>query len=155
MKHYSFPKIRQYHQVLRDLKLHHQYVGKDDAGNPVFDGNKQLPSLEFEGVTKIHGTNAAICFSPDGSFYCQSRENIIDEINDNIFLLFYGMVFYGFCLSPFNPKFCKLFAVLSAVSAVFPPPKSFFLNSKGAVTIAINCFFYSIFHISVLIYLSR
>jgi len=89
MKYYSFPKIRQYHQVLRDLKLHHQYVGKDDAGNPVFDGNKQLPSLEFEGVTKIHGTNAAICFSPDGSFYCQSRENIIDEIKDNAGFAYY------------------------------------------------------------------
>jgi len=83
MKHYPFPKIRQYHQVLRDLKLHHQYVGKDANGDPIFDPSKQLPVLQFEGVVKIHGTNGAIVFAPDGSFYCQSRENIVDELKDN------------------------------------------------------------------------
>ena len=83
MKHYSFPKIRQYHQVLLDLKLHHQYVGKDEKGDPIFDSTKELPILEFVGRVKLHGSNGAICFSPDGSFYCQSRENIIDEIKDN------------------------------------------------------------------------
>jgi len=83
MKHYAFPKIRQYHQVLRDLKMHYQYVGKDENGDPIFDSSKELPVLEFRGVVKIHGSNGAICFSPDGSFYCQSRENIIDEIKDN------------------------------------------------------------------------
>jgi hypothetical protein len=83
MKHYSFPKIRQYHQVLRDLKMHYQYVGKDANGDPIFDSSKELPVLEFQGVVKLHGSNGALCFSPDGSFYCQSRENIIDEIKDN------------------------------------------------------------------------
>jgi hypothetical protein len=83
MKHYAFPKIRQYHQVLRALKLHHQYVGKNENGDPIFDNTKELPTLEFQGVVKLHGTNSAVCFSPDGSFYCQSRENIIDEIKDN------------------------------------------------------------------------
>jgi hypothetical protein len=82
-KHYTFPKIRQYHQVLRDLKLHYQYVGKDENGDPIFDSTKELPVFEFQGVTKIHGTNSAIVFSSDGSFYCQSREKIIDEIKDN------------------------------------------------------------------------
>lgn len=35
MKHYSFPKIRQYHQVLRDLKLQLSYFGKDEKGQAV------------------------------------------------------------------------------------------------------------------------
>ncbi len=83
MKHYAFPKIRQYHQVLRDLKLHHQYVGKDENGDPIYDSSKELPVIKFIGRVKLHGTNSAVCFSPDGSFYCQSRENIIDEIKDN------------------------------------------------------------------------
>jgi RNA ligase len=82
-KHYAFPKIRQYHQVLRDLKLHSQYVGKDDNGDPIFDNTKELPTLLFKGTVKLHGTNSAVVFSPDGTFYCQSRENIIDEIKDN------------------------------------------------------------------------
>jgi hypothetical protein len=83
MKHYSFPKIRQYHQVLRDLKLHHQYVGKDEIGNPIFDSSIKLPVVDFVGHTKLHGTNSSIVFSYDGSFYCQSRENVIDEVKDN------------------------------------------------------------------------
>jgi hypothetical protein len=84
MKHYAFPKIRQYHQVLRDLKLHYQYVGKDENGDPIFDSTKELPVVEFQGVVKLHGTNSAICFyNPNGSFYCQSRENIINEVKDN------------------------------------------------------------------------
>lgn len=83
MKHYSFPKIRQYHQVLRDLKLQLSYVGKDDEGNPIYKEPDTWPTFTFEGRVKLHGTNAAIVFSPDGSFYCQSRENIINEISDN------------------------------------------------------------------------
>lgn len=83
MKHYAFPKIRQYHQVLRGLKLAHQYCGKDEAGDPIYDSSIKLPIVEFVGYTKLHGTNAAVAFHPDGTFYCQSRENIIDEVKDN------------------------------------------------------------------------
>lgn len=83
-KHYAFPKIKQYHQVLRNLKLQSQYVGKDENGDPVYDNLKELPVLKFKGQVKLHGTNAAIVFdlhSPD--FYIQSRENIISEEKDN------------------------------------------------------------------------
>lgn len=83
MKYYPFPKIRQYHQVLRDLKLHLSYVGKDDEGNPIYKEPDTWPTIVFNGTVKLHGTNSAICFNPDGSFYCQSRENIINEIQDN------------------------------------------------------------------------
>lgn len=83
MKHYAFPKIRQYHQVLRGLKLAHQYVGKDEAGDPIYDSNIKLPVVEFVGYTKLHGSNGAVVFKPDGTFYCQSRSNIIDEVKDN------------------------------------------------------------------------
>lgn len=83
MKHYPFPKIRQYHQVLRDLKLRHTYVGKDEAGEPIYDNTRELPTITFHGHVKLHGTNAAIVFDADGTTYAQSRENVIDEIKDN------------------------------------------------------------------------
>lgn len=82
-KHYPFPKIRQFHQVVRDLKLRAQYVGKDENGDAVYDGTKELPVIEFIGYPKLHGTNAAIVFNRDGSYYCQSRENIITPEEDN------------------------------------------------------------------------
>lgn len=84
MKHYPFPKIRQYHQVLCDLKLRHQYVGKDEQGEPIYDNTRELPTITFHGHVKLHGTNAAIVFDADGvTTYAQSRENVIDEIKDN------------------------------------------------------------------------
>jgi len=83
MKHYAFPKIRQYHQVLRDLKLRHTYVGKDEQGDPIYDNTRDLPTITFHGHVKLHGTNAAIVFDADGTTYAQSRENVIDELKDN------------------------------------------------------------------------
>lgn len=83
MKHYPFPKIRQYHQVLRDLKLSHTYDGKDETGEPIYDDSRELPTITFHGHVKLHGTNAAIVFDADGSFYAQSREHVISEVKDN------------------------------------------------------------------------
>jgi len=83
MKHYAFPKIRQYHQVLQSLKLSYQFSGVDEKGDPIYDDTKELPIITFEGFVKLHGTNAAIVINSDGTYYCQSRENVIDQIKDN------------------------------------------------------------------------
>lgn len=83
MKHYSFPKIQQYHQVLRHLRLQCRFKGLDEAGDPIYDNTVELPTVTFQGHVKLHGTNAAIVFNDDGSFYCQSRENVITEEKDN------------------------------------------------------------------------
>ena len=83
MKHYSFPKIGQYHQTIRSLKLQYSYQGKDENGDPIYKEPDVWPIVKFYGYQKLHGTCSSIVFSKDGSFYCQSRENIIDEIKDN------------------------------------------------------------------------
>ena len=83
MKHYSFPKIRQYHQVLRDLKMRISYVGKDENNSPIYEEPEFWPTISFKGAVKLHGSNGALVFNPDGSFYCQSRTRIIDEVSDN------------------------------------------------------------------------
>jgi hypothetical protein len=82
-KHYSFPKIGQYHQTIRHLKLQHSYQGKDENGDPIYKEPDVWPVVKFKGTVKLHGSNGAVVFSPHGSFYCQSRENVIDEIKDN------------------------------------------------------------------------
>lgn len=83
MKHYSFPKIRQYHQVLYGLKLRAQFSGFATDGEPIYDDTKELPIVTFEGFVKLHGMNAAIVINSDGTYYCQSRENVIDQVKDN------------------------------------------------------------------------
>lgn len=82
-KHYSFPKIGQYHQTIRNLKLQYSYQGKDDNGDPIYKEPDTWPVVKFIGHVKLHGTNFSLVFSKDGTFYAQSRENIIDEVKDN------------------------------------------------------------------------
>lgn len=60
MKHYSFPKIRQYHQVIRDLKLNYSYVGQDADDKPIYKEPESYPTIKFIGRTKLHG-----CVSED------------------------------------------------------------------------------------------
>jgi RNA ligase len=83
MKHYSFPKIRQYYQVIRDLKMSYSYVGRDENDEPIYKEPDVWPVIKFKGNTKLHGSFGAIVFSPNGEFYCQSKERIVDEISDN------------------------------------------------------------------------
>lgn len=83
MKHYSFPKIRQYHQVIRDLRMSYSYVGRDDNDKPLYKEPDVWPIIRFKGRVKLHGSFGAIVFSPNGEFYCQSKERIVDEISDN------------------------------------------------------------------------
>lgn len=82
MKHYKFPKINQYHQVIKGLQLKHQFVGLDE-GEPIYDKNKDLPTITFEGRPKLHGTNSALVFDKEGNFYCQGRTRIVTEKQDN------------------------------------------------------------------------
>ena len=82
MKHISFPDIGQYRQLIRNVASHAQYVGKDANGDPIYDNNKPLPVLEFEGTTKLHGTNAAFC-SDYKDLWFQSRERLLTIDSDN------------------------------------------------------------------------
>jgi hypothetical protein len=69
--------------VVKDLKLKHQFIGVREDGTPIYDHAKELPIVKFVGRVKLHGTNAAIVMNQDGSFYCQSRENVITPEKDN------------------------------------------------------------------------
>ena len=82
-KHYSFPKIRQYHQVIRNLKMFYSYMGHDENDEPLYKEPDEWPIVKFTGKVKLHGSFGAIVFSSNGEFYAQSKERIVDEISDN------------------------------------------------------------------------
>lgn len=82
MKHISFPDIGQYRQLIRAVASHAQYVGKDANGDAIYDNTKPLPTLEFVGTVKLHGTNAAIC-SDYQDLWFQSRERLLTAESDN------------------------------------------------------------------------
>ncbi len=65
-----FSSIVQFSGVVKQVRDHCKYH------------NLPLPELEFSGSVKLHGTNAAIGFTPDDVWF-QSRENIVTYEKDN------------------------------------------------------------------------
>lgn len=48
-----------------------------------------LPTINFKGTVKLHGTNAGVVMSPDGDVYAQSRNNILSLEKDNAGFAFF------------------------------------------------------------------
>lgn len=71
MKHISFPSIDQFRGVIKHIAdncKHHSVL---------------LPTLNFIGTVKLHGSNHGVCMSPKGEIYTQSREHITTRESDN------------------------------------------------------------------------
>lgn len=83
MRLIKFPSIEQYRNVVRNVQHKAQFVGLDEAGEPIMNRAAVLPRLTFEGTVKLHGTNASVVVSPLGMEWAQSRENIITPEKDN------------------------------------------------------------------------
>lgn len=71
-KHYSFPSIDQFRQVIRMVRDRAAYHGIPD------------PTLHFTGSVKLHGTNAGVVREiATGETWAQSREHVITIEKDN------------------------------------------------------------------------
>ena len=68
----KYNKIGDFKRVVRSIK--------DQAKH---DRVTKLPTIEFDGTEKIHGINAAVCYSNIDGFWVQSRVNILTLTNDN------------------------------------------------------------------------
>lgn len=72
----KYPSTVQFSGVVRQVRDHCKY------------NNVPVPILNFTGSTKIHGSNAGIGCNSSGDIWFQSRERVLDTIQDNA----------GFCL---------------------------------------------------------
>lgn len=83
--HRSWPSINQYRQVVREVKGKSSFQGLDEAGEPIFDRFATMPTLQFEGTVKLHGSNASVVCETDkhDDFWAQSRERVLSALNDN------------------------------------------------------------------------
>lgn len=88
-KFISYPSIEQYRNVIKQVELNAQYVGKDSDGNAIYDKTVKLPTIEFKGTIKLHGTNASVCYNGVTGLWAQSRNNIITVENDNAGFAFF------------------------------------------------------------------
>jgi len=79
----KFTDIGQFRNVVRAVKSHHDYVGKDENDSPIYRHETPYPTLKFRGTVKLHGTNAAIVKYKDGHYEYQSRERELSIGSDN------------------------------------------------------------------------
>jgi hypothetical protein len=79
----KYPSIEQFRNVIRTVKIQHDYKGKDEQGESIYKHDSPYPTLKFKGTVKLHGTNAAIVKYKDGTIKFQSRENELSLIQDN------------------------------------------------------------------------
>ena len=80
----KFPSIEQFRNVIHHVKASHHYVGKDEAGQPIYDHTRELPTLRFQGTVKLHGTNAAVVYDfASRELSYQSRERVLTLEQDN------------------------------------------------------------------------
>lgn len=82
--HISYPSIEQFRNAIRNVNQRARYAGKDANGDSIYDNVKPLPTLDYLGTVKTHGTNCAIGFNREtGEIWYQSRSNVITVENDN------------------------------------------------------------------------
>lgn len=79
----KFPSIEQFRNVVKEVRLRHDFKGKDENGKAIYLHNSPYPTLDFTGTVKIHGTNAGIVKYSDGRIDFQSRERVLSLDYDN------------------------------------------------------------------------
>lgn len=88
----KFGSIEQFRTVVKQVQDRVRWSGKDADGNNIFDRDKPLPILTFEGTVKLHGTNASFVYdvATDALAY-QSRERVLSLTQDNAGFMLYMM----------------------------------------------------------------
>lgn len=87
----KYPSIEQFRNVISTIQRTAQFVRYDTETNQVItDPTAKLPVITAIGTEKIHGTNAAFCYSKPDGFWVQSRENIITPLQDNAACAFHA-----------------------------------------------------------------
>lgn len=86
----KYPSTEQFKAIVGTILRHYNFVGLDENGNPVYDGTRQKPVIDFIGTVKCHGTNAAVSFNNTAGLWFQSKENIITTEKDNAGFAFFA-----------------------------------------------------------------
>lgn len=79
----KYPSIELYKNIIRKVKERHDYQGKDENGEAIYQHLSNYPTLKFQGTVKLHGTNASIVKYSDGRLEYQSRERVLSLEQDN------------------------------------------------------------------------
>lgn len=72
----KYGKTKQFGDTVRDMKHALRYKGVDENDEPIYS-NDPLPTLEFTGTVKLHGTNAGLTWNIKDGIRYMSRNNFV------------------------------------------------------------------------------
>jgi len=78
MEFKAYHKIRQFKDIVRDIQFKSNFKGLDKDGQPIYQETEK-PILTFTATTKLHGTNAGICYKPKEGIVAQKRGSLIPK----------------------------------------------------------------------------
>lgn len=79
----KYQSIEQFRNVIRKVRERHDFKGKDELGNSIYEHTSEYPTLKFIGTVKLHGTNGGVVLYRDGTIKYQSRERELTLQSDN------------------------------------------------------------------------
>lgn len=83
----KYPSIEQWRNVVSKVSQRTAYVGKDENGNPIYDGTRKKPTIQFVKTVKIHG-----CFEKDTLVTLANGEKEkISNLKPNTYILSYNI----------------------------------------------------------------
>lgn len=78
----KYTSTGQYRNACQNMVHKFQSV-QDENGDWVVDRTKRLPTVNYVGTVKLHGTNGSFIQFEDQKIYCQSKSRILDITHDN------------------------------------------------------------------------
>lgn len=91
----KFPKIKQFRNVIDEIRARAQFKGLGEDGMPIMDRAAVLPKVKFVGTVKMHGTNASVRKNLKGEIVPQSRNRTLKIDNDNAGFANYALTDVG------------------------------------------------------------
>lgn len=79
----AYHSTSQFRDVIRTVTDRTRYLGRDENGQVMYDPVKELPTVQYKGTVKVHGTNGSLIKFADGRIYRQSKSRILDITHDN------------------------------------------------------------------------
>lgn len=78
MEFKAYHKIKQFKDIVRDIQFKSNFQGLDEEGQPIYQETKK-PVLTFTATTKLHGTNAGVCYTPEKGVVAQKRSSLLPK----------------------------------------------------------------------------
>jgi hypothetical protein len=81
-----FPSIGSIIQLQQYIKERVYFVSKDEDGNVTYDDTRELPTIDYLGTVKLHGTNASISYDVNTeklSYFSKEKELTLEFDNMN------------------------------------------------------------------------